>query len=104
PAPLRNLDAAALAECAQRFSQEFGEPLLWLGGDEFRGKMEGLDGIAGPGAGGWIDIGRLTPGRDNSALEPLAVSAAPSVAVTGGQAGTDGSPSASRSEQAAPAI
>lgn len=72
PAPLRNFDAAVLAYCAERFAREFGAPVLWLGGPEFRGKAAGLDGVAdgGSGEGGWIDLRRLSPGRDLSAEQP----------------------------------
>jgi hypothetical protein len=69
PAPLRHLDAAVLHYCSERFTKEFGTPVLWIGGSEFQSSAAGLDGIVGadsPG-GAWIDIRRLAPGRDNSA-------------------------------------
>jgi len=69
PATLRHLTAAALSYCANRFLKEFGAPVLWIGGPEFRGKAEGLDGVAGAkeNGGGWIDVRTISPGRDPSA-------------------------------------
>jgi hypothetical protein len=74
--PLRNLDAAALTYCADRFAAEFGAPLLWIGDREFAGKSAGLDGVVGAGnsEGGWIQVGHLSPGRDTTAAPSAAAS------------------------------
>jgi hypothetical protein len=82
PAPLRNLDAAALRYCDERFAREFGAPVLWIGSAAFHDRPDGLDGVVGSesSGGGWIDVRSLSPGREPSALAATGDRAVPATA------------------------
>jgi hypothetical protein len=86
PSTLQNLSAAALAYSSERFTRDFGAPLLWLGGPLFHGHAEGLDGTLDAGeGGGWVQVATLSPGRDPSAASPPVVPSSATVAVGEGR-------------------
>ena len=71
---VRNPGDAALAYCEQRFAQEFGARLVWIGTPDLGAKMSRLDAVVpypaamGPAtvsSGSWLSIAAFGPGYDS---------------------------------------
>lgn len=73
------LDSSFVTYCNESFRRDFGQGLVWIASDDYKGKADGFDGFCRLGAGlgatfddsGRIDVGAIGPGFDNSAAAPL---------------------------------
>ncbi len=75
PVGFSDFDGSFIEHCNQRFAEDFGGKLVWIGASDYQSKVETMDGYFGADAGrglkfddaGWIDVAGVGPGYDDSA-------------------------------------